>query len=400
MDLYKVGVAGLCGWLAMAGGAMALTPPAGIEIDGAWLGNLTLSGGADGYGFVQSGTSHAAFNGNNITGTRLANALIELQKPAGLVQFNLAIGANTGAMPLGSAPIQASVNSLATGPLYYGYLTIAPPGSPVTLSAGQLISLEGFEAGTDWYNSNLFTSALFYTQSAMFRGAELNYASKALNATIAWGDGYETGVFNTVEAVATYQLPHGQSIAAYYAGALGRVGLNAKTYAGTGSYGDPAHFATVGTFGANYANSQMFGAYYTFSDGALSLTPEIQYQYAKADARLVQPGSAAMGKFSSMFGAALFADYPIANTPYEIGGFAEYFTSNGPDTWFIAPGARGAGFAITPSWQHKDLFIRASAGYMHLLNGSYAGNGQIGAFGNQAGGRDVVQGLLEAGILF
>ncbi|WBO59179.1 porin [Acidocella sp. MX-AZ03] len=162
-------------------------PPAGIEIDGAWLGNLTLSGGADGYGFVQSGTSHAAFNGNNITGTRLANALIELQKPAGLVQFNLAIGANTGAMPLGSAPIQASVNSLATGPLYYGYLTIAPPGSPVTLSAGQLISLEGFEAGTDWYNSNLFTSALFYTQSAMFRGAELNYASKALNATIAWG---------------------------------------------------------------------------------------------------------------------------------------------------------------------------------------------------------------------
>jgi hypothetical protein len=390
----------MCGWLLGASAAMALTPPAGIEIDGSWLGKLTLSGGADGYAFVQSGTSQSSFNGNNVTGTRLANALISLQKTSGLIQFNMAIGANTGAIPLGTAPVQASVTTLATGPLYYGYLTIAPPGSPVTFSAGQLISLEGFEAGTDWYNSNLFTSELFYTQSSMFRGAEASYRGKNFNATIAWGDGYETGVFNTIQAVATYQLPHGQSISAYYAGPLGRVGLNAKTYAVTGHYGDPASFATVGTYGPYYANSQMFGAYYTWTNGTLSLTPEIQYQYAKADAKLVQPGWAAMSKFSSNLGVALFADYPIPNTPYEIGAMAEYFTSNGPDSWFIAPGAQGAGFAVTPSWQHKNLFIRASAGYLHLLNGSYAGDGQTGAFGNAAHGRDVVQGLLEAGILF
>ena len=53
--------------------------------------------------------------------------------------------------------------------------------------------------------------------------------------------------------------------------------------------------------------------------------------------------------------------------------------------------------AVAPTWQYKDLFARANAGYIYLLNnkgpnGTYGyGNGDV---------RGEFTGTLEAGVLF
>jgi len=60
--------------------AHALNGPSAIQIDGGPLGPLEISGGLDGYGFVQSGASTNSLLGTDRTvGVNVGSALIELQ---------------------------------------------------------------------------------------------------------------------------------------------------------------------------------------------------------------------------------------------------------------------------------------------------------------------------------
>src|SRR5271154_7470538 len=102
--------------------AHALNGPSAIQIDGGPLGPLQISGGLDGYGFVQSGTSTNSLLGTNRTvGVNVGSALIELQKTTGVLQFTIEVGSNGGTTVLGARPIQTSINQYSTGPLYAGY---------------------------------------------------------------------------------------------------------------------------------------------------------------------------------------------------------------------------------------------------------------------------------------
>ncbi len=369
-------------------GARAMTPPAAIEIDGGPLGQLELSGGADGYFYALSGTAdknnpNASADGDKTSGANLANVLLELQKTTGILQFTLEIGPQGGAPYLGLTPSKASVTVYRASPIYLGYITIAPPGSPVTISAGQLGSLEGFESGADWNNLSLFTSALFYVENGQNVGVAATYTKGPVTATFQFGDGWDTRVFNFLQALVTYSFNSNNVLNLYYGGELGRTGLNAQTYNQT----------TVANYGAYFVNSQMFGAYYSYTHGNLNLVPEVQYVYAKPDQAIGIP------KYTSNFGTALFGNYNFAGTPYSLGGMAEYFTSTGFGRWFIAPHAEGFGLSLTPTWQHKNLFLRASAGYMHLLNAGTYGPGNV-AWGSNGLSRNVVQSALEAGVTF
>ena len=72
--------------------------------------------------------------------------MIELQKTTGVLQFTIEVGSNGGAITVGtltSRPSQTSINTFSTGPLYAGYVTVAPTDMPFTISAGHLASLEG-----------------------------------------------------------------------------------------------------------------------------------------------------------------------------------------------------------------------------------------------------------------
>jgi hypothetical protein len=375
--------------------AQAMSGPTAITIDGGPLGSLALSGGVDGYGYYldQTNSNGNLPYSNKDIGANVGSGLVELQKTSGVLQFTVEVGSNGGPIALGTAPTQTTISNLSTGPLYAGYITIAPPSSPFTLSVGQMGSLEGYESGVDWNNANQFVTGMWYVENAQDRGVQLNYSQGPVSASVQMSDGYDTGVFNFLQALASYSYNANNTLSVYYAGNLGRTGLNAKTYAGNGNY----NTTSVGSYGSWYDNSQMVGAYYSYTNGNLNVVPEVQYQIAKADAQLGQH------KATSNLGAAVFGDYAFANTPYSLGGWVEYFTSHTSsvdnNTWYIAPDAEAVGFSATPTWQYKDLFARADVGYLYLLNRTTAGGTKTG-FGSNGNGDGIFQSTLEAGLLF
>jgi hypothetical protein len=174
----------------------------------------------------------------------------------------------------------------------------------------------------------------------------------------------------------------------YGAGNLGTTGVNATIYGG----------GTVGGYGPEFVNSDMVGAYYSYTLGNLNLVPEVQFQYAKENAKI----GITKGTYNGA--AALFGDYSLGSTsPYSVGAWVEYFTSHtsaaDETDWFIGPDASGVGAAVAPTWQYKDLFARANAGYIYLTNNKGSDGSKYG-YGNNGTGRGEFVGTLEAGLLF
>lgn len=369
--------------------AHAMSGPTAIQIDGGPLGQLQVSGGMDGYGFYSSGLP-ARGNGSNTSnfGANVANALVDLQKTSGVLQFNIEVGANGGALTLGtltSRPAQTSINNFSTGPLYAGYVTVAPTGMPFTISAGRIASLEGYESAVDWNNQSQLTTDIFYVQNSQADGVEGTYTAGPLAATVEFGDGWDTHVFNFLQALVTYTIDPNNNLNVYYAGSLGRIGLNARTYGwGSGT--------TVGQYGPYFMNSQMLGAYYSYTMGNLNLIPEVQYVYAKVDHKL------GIDKTTSNLGAVVLGDYTFGSSPYSLGGWVEYEKSQGPGSWFVGQNSEAVGIAVSPTWQYKDLFARVNAGALYLLNNKYDGISY--GYGHSGSDKFQVTGTLEAGLLF
>jgi hypothetical protein len=364
-----------------------MSGPQAITIDGGPLGDLEVSGGVDGYGYVVNNTA----GNQQSTGMNMGNGMFEVQKATGELQFTIEVGA-TSSQTLGTLFYddrghlnEATVNNYVTGPLYAGYVTLAPKGSPVTISVGQLNSLEGYEATLDYQNAVQFTSLLWYVQNSQARGVQATLTEGPVTASVQFGDGWDTGVWNTVQGLLSYTIDSNNAANVYGADNLGKTGPNTFAYGG-GQNG----------LGNAYVNNWMVGAYYSFTHGNFNLVPEVQYQYAKTDHQIGIEGP------SSNFGAALFNDYTFANTPYSIGSWIEYFDSHSSSaanySWAIGPNAEAIGVAVAPTWQYKYLFARANAGYIYLLHNKDA-NGATYGYGND-NSKGQFTGTLEAGLLF
>ncbi len=363
--------------------AHAMNGPTAINIDGGPLGQLSLSGGVDGYGYYVSNLPNGTLN----HGVNVANALVELQKTTGELQFTIEVGSNGGAIAVGASgrPGQTSINNFSTGPLYAGYVTVAPKDMPFTISAGRMASLEGWESAVDWNNESQLTTDIWYVENSQNTGVEGSYTAGPVTATVLFGDGWDTHVFNFLQALVSYTINSNNNVNVYYAGNLGRTGLNARTYGwGTDT--------TVAGYGPYFMNSQMLGGWYSYTMGNLNVIPEVQYVYAKTDHQL------GIDKSTSNLGAAVFGDYSFGTSPYSLGGWVEYENSQGAGSWFVGPKSEAVGFAVSPTWQYKDLFARANAGGLYLLHNTANGT----TYGYGSSGTDKFQfiGTLEAGLLF
>jgi hypothetical protein len=384
-QLLGLGFAAASSLVAMHA-AHALTGPTAITIDGGPLGSLSLSGGVDGYAYAVTQT-----NSNQQTvGANIASALVQLQKTTGVLQFNIEVGANSG-LTLGAPGYDArghipetSINNFDTGPLFIGSITVAPPNSPVTITAGHIASLEGYEGTIDWVNPSQLSTDIFYVQNNNATGVQANITEGPITAEVQFGDGFDTGVWNFAQALVTYTIDSNNVVNVYGAANLGRTGLNAHTYAQD----------TVGEYGSYYINSDMIGGFYSWTQGNLNIVPEVQYVFAKVDHQ------AGIDKSTSNLGAAVFGTYAFANTPYSLGGWVEYENSQGNADWFVGPHSEAVGVALSPTWQYKDLFARANAGAIYLLNNSASGPGTAYGYGNNGTGKFQFTGTLEAGLLF
>lgn len=376
--------------LAATPAAHAFNPPTPINIDGGPLGTLAISGGADGFLWAQTPTGDGSLGGNKSAGVEFMNGFVEVQKTDGLIQGTIILGAANNYV-LGATAHATSVTTFATGPLYDGYITLAP--SPhFTISAGHVGSLEGYESGIDWNNFNVLTTDMFEVENSQSTGVTATVTFGPLSGTVTFGDGFDTQVWNYLQMSATWTINDTNNLNLYGATNLGTTGASAHFY---GSATTPYNQSYVGygpDSAAPFANSSMVGAYYSFTSGNLNIVPEAQFTWAK------KTPSVGLTDYSSNFGAAVFVNYQFGKSPYSIGSFVEYFSSTGADNWFLNPGASGFGISVTPTWQNKNLFVRGDIGLLHLTQISNTAGAP--GYGSDLNGRNVATFLVEAGVLF
>jgi hypothetical protein len=371
--------------------AWAFDAPAPVSVNLGPLGPLEISGGADGYGYLLTGAGSSSntelLGTDKSAGGEFLNALVRVKKTDGLVQFDLALGTTTS-LTLGTEPSRSSAQTLSTGPLYAATVSLVP-STAFKISAGLVGSVEGYESTLNWSNNSFFTTDLFYVQNSKSRGITATYSPGPVAIKMILGDGFDTGTFNFLQALFTYTIDANNALNVYGASNLGRTGPNAHFY-GSAALPYSRSYVGYGPLSAtDLVNSTMIGAYYSTVIGNLTLVPEAQYVYAKVDHRIGLDG------FSSNAAAALFLNYQFGKSPWSIGGWGEYFSSNGPDLWFLNPGSKGYGFAVSPTWQGKHLFVRSDFGVLHLTTiGDGAG---YGANGN---GRNQATAVIGGGVLF
>jgi hypothetical protein len=400
----------LCGLAVWAGvsvivmPAYALDGPAPVQIDGGPLGPLEISAGLDGYLFAQSGASKDAGTsvvGGQSTGAVLDAWMIEIDKATGLLQFTLQ-AAEFQNINLGTnKPQDVNNDRFTTGPIRSAYATLAVTPN-LKLSAGQFPSLEGYESVFAWKNPVGLRTVIAGVENSNSRGFQLDYTNGPFSGTVLFSDGYDTGVLNYLQVSATDNINAHNNFTIFAGIPLGTTGPNTFAY---GSGGLPSGGANGNGGQGQLANvnSNTVGAWYTWMNGGLSITPEVQVQYTRAITKYADVVSGGVSddipKGTGNFAAALFGDYKFGASPYSLAAWAEYGTSHGSaaqDAWFVAPNAELVGFAVAPTWQHKYLFARLNLGYVHLLD---RGTPPAG-FGNNGDERDQVTSTLEFGFVY
>ena len=375
--------------------AEAVEQPSPFSFDAGPLGQLEISGGADGYGYALTGagsdTDKGLLGTSTSAGLEFLNGLVKLEKPDGLIQFTIEAG-GVNSLTLGTRPKTVTAQKWSTGPFRAAYITAAPT-SDLTISAGQIGSLEGYKSGIDWRNFNMMTTSLWDVENAQSVGVTATYTHGPFAGSIAFSDGFDTNVWNYLQLLASYSIDDNNEISLFGATNLGATGLNARFY---GSATRPYSSSTVAEAGAaNLVNSSVVGGYYSVTSGNLTLVPEVQYVWSTRNPDV------GLTDYSSHFGVALFANYKLGDSPFSIGGWLQYFTSNGNQTWFLNPGAQGYGMVVgptwSPDWAKKHLFVRGEAGLLHLT--TVGTPGSVG-YGSSGSDRNQATFLAEIGVLF
>ena len=375
--------------------AHAVDLPDPFNFDAGPLGTLRLSGGADGYAYALTGAGDELNKGllgtSTSAGLEFLNGLVKLDKPDGLIRFTVEAGA-VNSLTLGSRPNPPTVQKWSTGPFRTAYVTVAPTPD-LTISAGQVASLEGFEASVDWKNYNMMFTSLWDVENSQSVGVAASYSHDWFSGSVVFSDGFDTNVWNYLQLSASFTINTDNQVTLFGATNLGSTGLGAHFY---GNAARPYNISTVEAAGAaNFVNSSMIGGYYTFTFENLTLVPEVQYTWSTRNPNV------GLTDYSSHFGAAVFANYQFKDSPFSLGGWFQYFTSNGNESWFLNPGAQGVGLVVgptwSPDWAKKHFFLRGEAGWLHLTRVGVPGS--VG-YGSSGTGRNQATFLAEAGVLF
>lgn len=384
--------------------ALAMSGPSWININGGPLGPLEVSAGFDGYFFAQTGAGnapHESVVGDKAVGAKINAFMVQMRKATGLVQFTFQLAEYTDINLGANGPKEINGNEYPTGPIRAAYITLAPTHN-FSISIGQLDSLEGYESAFAWSNPVQLRTVIAAVENSESRGISASYRKGSLSGYVMLSDGFDTGVFDHLQFLAKDKLNANNNINIFGEFALGVTGPNTFAY-GSGGLSSGGANGIGGQGQLANVNANLLGAWYGWSHGELTITPEVQYQYAKPIHRYANMYSGNLSdnipKETSNLAAAIFTDYKFGTSPYSLGAWAEYATSHGSaaqDAWFVAPNARLVGFAVAPTWQHKYLFSRFNIGFVHLLNNGSppAGYGSLGRDKNQ------IVATLEAGLVF
>ena len=386
--LFAIPVA-LCGLgLAAPHAHATLNAPEAINFSGGPLGTLSAEGVLSAAGTWQS--NPAAYGTDRHTRLDITNAEMILQKTTGLVQFFAMAGSYN--FPTLGQPI---LSTSAVPDYYYGavpeaYITLAPT-SNFSVEVGKLPTLMGEESTWSWMNQNIERGLLWSSENAVNRGAQVNYSTGPVSASLSFNDGYYSGHYNVVTGLFSYALNKTSTASVFFYHHFGSTTINDTTL--NHVYAAPE----------NLDNSDIYNLLYTTKVGALTVSPYLQYIYAPSSAKLGN----GYAHSDHVFGAAVLANYHF--TPmWSTAGRAEYETSTGNPAGYLTgtnggatnnnllgygPGAKAWSLTITPTFQDKGFFARVELSYVRVTS-STAAFGATGTAPNQ------VRGMIETGLTF
>lgn len=376
---------------ALSAPSFAMILPSPQKIDAGPLGTLSLSGGFDGFFYAISGAgtngvATSILGDKKSTGSEARVLDLKVQKNTGPLQFTVEVKPDDS-LYFGISPSSMSAKEFTLGPIYAAYGTWAPTAY-FNISVGQVYSTEGWESSTDWKNANLIDSPLYYVQNSSSRGVQANYTYGKLSTTLTFGDGFDSGVFNTFQELLTYSFNDNNALSFYGTQNVGTTGPN------TFAYGQGKTGTGYAGYNAAYVNSDMYGGYYDYTNGNLNVLPEVQYVYSKPNYRLK------LDKFTSNFGAEVITNYQFGKTPWSIGSMVFYYKNIGPEAWYLNANSGAVGIGITPSWIQGHVFVRGEVGLMHLTDLGTSSVKTPGGFGANGTDRNQVMSVLSAGIVF
>jgi hypothetical protein len=389
--LRKYIVCGGCALLLTAGAAHAdplsspgfagpLAPnPNPLSVDAGPLGKVYVSGQLTGLGLVQSHTTPAPGTGNADSLLDLSNGQVEIQTTSGPLQFYLQAG--TYSLPSLGTPYlrsEKSSNDLyGPVPVAYAKAVFNPDWN---IEVGALPTLIGAESTFTFQNINIERGLLWNQEPAISKGVQINYSHGPVTAGLSLNDGYYSGKYSWLSGTLSYAIDGSNTICLIGGGNLSQTGKSS--------------FATP----IAQDNSSIVNLIYTYSSGALTLNPYVQYSHVGRN------DSLGINRSADTYGAALLVKYALTNQ-FSFGARAEYLKSSGgncgndpscsPTNLLYGPNSDAWSLTLTPTFQRGVFFARTELSYTRT-GGLQTGSG----FGPNFNDRDQVRGLLETGILF
>jgi hypothetical protein len=344
--------------------------PTPFSLDLGPAGKTYVTGVLSGLGFEQSNPLPGNKNGQ----IDLSNAQLMIQKPDGLVQYYLQVGAYS--IPaLGTQYVTAgNANGDFFGAMPQAFIKLAPT-SNFSIEGGKLPTLIGAEYTFTFENMNIERGLLWSQEPAVSRGVQVNYTAGPVAFSVSFNDGYYSNVYNWISGSATWTINSANTL-------VFAAGANA------GSTG----VSTVATPLAQN-NSSIYDIIYTHTSGPWTITPYVQWSHV--------PKNVELGFLHEAwtYGAAVLANYAF-NPHFSLAGRIEYIgstgsLSQGAPNLLYGPGSKAMSLTLTPTYQWSRFFVRGEVSYVALFK---AIDGF--ALGPDLNNTSQVRGLVETGVLF
>jgi hypothetical protein len=329
-----------------------------------------INGVVSGIGITQTHPD----NGDRTARVDASNAQIIVQKPDGLIQYYLEVGAYS--FPIVGAPYISSGKAVDRlfSPLPVGYLKIAPT-SNFSLMAGNLPTLFGAEYSFTFQNMNIERGLLWNQENIINRGVQANYTLGPITAALSWNNGFYSDSYTWVTGSLAWAINSSNTFSFVGGGNVG--------------YSSFSNFATSPIFN----NSQIYDIIYSYSSAPWIFQPWFQFT--------IIPHHPDLGVFktTSTSSGAILLSYSFTDT-FSLAGRIEGINSTGTASdgsanVLYGPGSTAWSATLTPTYQYKNFFMRGEASFVQAVNYT---SGDV--FGPENEHPTQVRGVLETGLFF
>lgn len=344
-------------------------PPA--SFDAGPFGKVAVNGVITGSGMVQN--NHVP--GDDTKQAALSNGQIFIQKPDGVFQYFIQVGAYT--LPSLATPFLATDKTITDfyGPVPQGFVKIAPTGTWKNTSflIGALPTLIGAEYTFSFENMNIERGLLWNQENAVNRGIQINQVMGKFTASLSWNDGFYSNRYSWLSGSLTYTK-----------------GPHSLAFVGMGNAGQTA-YQTPATPVQN--NSSIYNVIYTYTKGAWIVQPYFQYTNVPTNAKV------GVVKGASTSGGAILVNRTFKHG-FSLPARFEYITSSGSAAQqsvnlIFGPGSAGTSVTVTPTFQYGGLFFRGDISWVHA-NSYTSGD----AFGPNGTNQNQARAMGEIGFVF